>query len=125
LQASCLDGWTKSSKVLGVTIMEKIATVSKASHPSTVTFWGHLLHPLPFRVDREAGNINSAALQMDRWIKEHVVSYQSSQREDLDRKEVGAGQDRKVSPNGSAHVVVTLRSRAAGMPRRRRILPTV
>jgi hypothetical protein len=68
--------------------MEKIVTVSKGAASIHRHVSSYLLHPLLVRVDGETGNINPAALQMDN--KQHVVGHQSSQREDLDRKEVGA-----------------------------------
>jgi hypothetical protein len=64
-----------------------------------------------------AGNINPAALQMDK--KQHVIGYESSQREDLDRKEVGAGHHRKVSANEFCP-----RGRSLALRRRRHAMTT-
>ncbi|HYA67069.1 MAG TPA: hypothetical protein VEE84_10275 [Burkholderiaceae bacterium] len=74
--------------------MEKIAAVSKGTVSIHRHVSGYLLHPLLVRVGSEAGNINPATLQTDK--KQHVIGHQSSQRDDLDRKEVGAGHHRKV-----------------------------
>jgi hypothetical protein len=74
-----------------------MAAVSKGTASIHRHVSGYLLRPLLVRVDSEAGNINPAALQMDK--KQHVIGHQSSQRDDLDRKEVGAGHHRKVSAN--------------------------
>jgi hypothetical protein len=46
--------------------MEKIAAVAKGTASIHRRVSSYLLHPLLVRVDGEAGNVNPAALQMDK-----------------------------------------------------------
>ena len=77
--------------------MQKIATVSKGAAALHGRVPGDLLHPLLVRMIGDPGNVNPAALEMDK--EEHVVGHQASPREDLHREEVRACQQREVSSN--------------------------
>src|SRR5476649_1442932 len=66
--------------------MQEIATVLKDAASLHGHVPGHLLHPRLIRVDGDPGDVNLAAFEMDE--KQHVVGYQSSQREDLRREKV-------------------------------------
>src|ERR1700681_2351504 len=77
--------------------MQEIATVLKDAASLHGHVPGHLLHPRLIRVDGDPGDVNLAAFEMDE--KQHVVGYQSSQRENLRGEKVGPRQHRQVSPN--------------------------
>jgi hypothetical protein len=74
IDTSRLDDRTERNGVLRIMIMETIATVPKNTASIHRHISGYLLHPLLIRMDSEAGNINLAALQMDK--KQHVVGHQ-------------------------------------------------
>ena len=91
------DNRPEGSGVFRIAIMQKIATVSKGAASLHGGVPGHLLHPLLVWAIGDPGNVNPAALEMDK--EEHVVGHQASLREDLHREEVCACQQREVSSN--------------------------
>ena len=91
------DNRPEGSGVFRIAVMQKIATVSKGAAALHGRVPGDLLHPLLVRMIGDPGNVNPAALEMDK--EEDVVSHQASPREDLHREEVGACQQREVSSN--------------------------
>ena len=103
--------------------MQKIATVSKGTASLHGRIPGHLLHPLLVRMIGDAGNSNSAALEMDE--EQHVEGHQSSQREDLHREEVGAREHREMNSNELRPGRLALTLRSWGYAVTTHTLPTV
>jgi hypothetical protein len=70
--------------VFRVAIVEQIATVAKGAQSLHGHVPGHLLHPSLVGLAGYPFDVDLAALQMDE--KQHIISHQPAQREDLDRK---------------------------------------
>jgi hypothetical protein len=63
---TCFDNRPEGSGVFRIAIMQKIATMSKGAQSRHGRVPGHLLHPLLVRMIGDPGNVNPAALQMDK-----------------------------------------------------------
>src|SRR3974377_2457949 len=73
----------------------------KTVSPSTASLHGHvpgdLLHPSLIRVNRDPGDVYSAALKVNE--KQHVVGHQPTQRQHLRGEEISPRQQRQMHPN--------------------------
>jgi hypothetical protein len=58
---------------------------------------GDLLGPSLVRMGGDAGDVHTAALEVNE--EQHVVGHQSSKRQNFDREEVGRREEGEVGPN--------------------------
>jgi len=77
--------------------MEEIATATQDAPCIHGHVAADLLHPWLVWMGSDAGDVHTAALEMNE--EQHVVGHQPSQRENLDSEEVGCREQREVSPN--------------------------
>jgi len=97
LHIARLDDCQERRRVLRIAIMQEIAAVSKGAASFHGDIPSHLFHPLLGRMGGDPSDLYPAARKMDE--KQHIVRYQSMQREDLHGEEIRPRQHREVSPN--------------------------
>jgi len=77
--------------------MQEIATATQDAPSIHGHVAGDLLHPWLVRMGSDAGDIHTAALEMNE--EQHLAGHQPSQCENLDSEEVRCREQREVGPN--------------------------
>jgi hypothetical protein len=88
---------SESRRVLGVAIIQKVTTGTQDAASVHGRIAGDLLHPWLVRMGGDAGDVHTAALEVN--DEQDVVGHQSSKRQNLDREEVGCREEGEVGPN--------------------------